>query len=109
MARRKSINDINAQMNRIEAGIGGVHLNTSNWEFEANDSRQQGRFARAMRAASRYADNIYTSRSGRAAIAHSNRAFYEIDDPESREARSINEQLKGRKYSQRTYMGLANG
>ncbi len=109
MARRKSINDIIAQRSRIEAGIGGVHLNTSNWEFEANDSRQQGRYARAVSAADRYANNIYNSRSGSAAIARSNRAFNEIDDPESREAKRINEQLKSRKYSQRTYMGLANG
>lgn len=109
MARRKSINDINAQMNRIMAGVGGVRVNPDNWEYEANDSRQQGRFARAMRAAGRYADNIYTSRSGRSAIERSNRAFNEINDPESREARRINEQLKDRKYSQRTYMGLTNG
>jgi len=109
MARRKSINDIDAQMNRIMNGVGGVRLNQNTWEFEANDSRQQGRFARAMSAAGRYRDNIYNSRSGQSAVARSNRAFNEIDDPESREARRIHEQLKSRKYSARTYMGMSVG
>ena len=109
MARRKSINDINAQMNRIENGVGGARLNPNTWEFEANDPRQQGRFARAMSAAARYRNNIENSKSGQSAIARSNRAFREIDDPESREARRMHEQLKGRKYSARTYMGFANG
>ena len=90
-------------------GVGGVSVNPNTWEYEANDSRQQGRFARAMSAAGRYIDNIYNSRSGQSAVARSNRAFNEINDPESREARRIHEQLKSRKYSDRIYMGLSNG
>ena len=109
MARRKSINDINAQLNRIMNGVGGVRVNPTTWEYEANDSRQQGRFARAMSAAARYKNNIENSKSGQSAIARSNRAFNEIDDPESREARRIHEQLKSRKYSARTYMGMSVG
>lgn len=109
MARKKSINDINAQLNRITAGVGGVRVNPDTWEYEANDSRQQGRFARALSAAGHYRANIENSKSGQRAIARSNRAFREIDDPNSTEARRINDKFKSRQYSQRTYMGLANG
>ncbi|MBQ9340037.1 MAG: hypothetical protein IJS13_06875 [Paludibacteraceae bacterium] len=107
-ARRKSINDINSQLNRIVDTLGGIRLN-DDFEWVANNPNNQQRWERAQRAAATYDRNIRNSPSGDRSIIASNNAFWSLDSNSEQRARDINERFKARKYSQRIYMGLANG
>lgn len=104
--RRKSINDINAQMLRIERAMGGVYYNSAVDEFEANNPRMQLRYMRANRAAANYIRNIQNSPSGDRSIIASNNALWSLGRNADQRARDINERFKNRKYSQNIYRGM---
>ena len=104
MARKKSIQDLREQLGRIKAMADAVRRNTPN-PYGSDSQRairrtNSNREARAINAYYRYRDNIETSK----AFDNSARKIA-AKDPWALMA-GANEKVK---FSQRTYMGLANG
>lgn len=89
MARAKSLQDIEDQLDRIVSG-------------GASDARNQ----RAQNAYQRYWENMSRTNQFQQDDAAQQRAFYNGD---MSEYSRLDDQLKNRKYSRNTYMGLNAG
>jgi hypothetical protein len=106
MARKKSINDIEAQFRRISDTAGGLHINSQTGNWETGDPRQTERYKRAIVAKNRYIRNIENSPSGKSEIA---RQQHHLNRGNITKSNNAFFALQGRKYSQNVYMGLNAG
>ena len=110
--RKKSIEDIRAQAERIKAYLGGRGLQGEygSPEFMASYNKQRDAQNKVEGIASRYISNIRRTASYRKASDAIQAATRGLNPMESavKAARGIAE-LNDKQYSQSTYMGLSNG
>ena len=93
MARKKSVNDILGQYERISQSIERAQRSAQG----ARSQQLWSRNARATAAMDKYIDNIRGTKSQQSKM----RMHYDREDVMGR--------LNNIKYSQRTYMGMSNG
>ena len=101
MARRKSINDIDRQVERINRLAGEYN--------RSSPAEQEGKVQRAVGIAQRYVRNIAGTRQYQNGVARANGILFS-GRPNYWDASYAEWQKnRDRKYSSRTYMGLAMG
>ncbi len=98
MARKKSIDDINTQANRLRSEI--IRRN----EARGTDYRNDPRYNQVKAAQYRYSNNLLNTPS-----AQRDRAIFNNPLTHYDKAIDVANKLYGRKYSRSTYMGAANG
>ena len=99
MARKKSFEDIYKQRNRLLANI------ASNIGMGAVRENNIARYKRVEEIAQQYMDNIAQSKSAKRMINSVNKKLVLTRE----EFEAYRKRARKRKYSQRTYMGRANG
>ncbi len=101
MARKKSINDIDRQVERINRLAGEYNRSAP--------SEQESKVQRAVGIAERYVRNIAGTRKYQNGLARANSILFGDRPNSGDESYAAWQKNRERKYSQRTYMGLNAG
>jgi len=111
MTRKKSINDINAQLDRINAELtrrSEERSHTGRGEWCELLDRELGWSLRATSKHNEYISNIEKTKWGATMLNKVKAAYLKSGlNPTNSEYVKISEKFRSRKFSRRTYMGLS--